>query len=100
MSLTLANAALWKRQTTDPTSIGTGLEFSDYPESMRYYTRSLRALAETINQGPSKIGLSIVGGVLGLACHDVSGSPLGPLSAYVRFNNACCAFMLFNTLIS
>jgi hypothetical protein len=81
MSLTLANAALWKRQTTQAgsvTSLGDGPvshEYSDYPESMRYYTRSLNALSTALAGPAGGLGIGVVGSVLGLACHDVRYAP-------------------------
>jgi hypothetical protein len=70
MPLSLANAAIWKRQATRKFEAGLGLS-TEYPESMRYNTRSLRSLAQAL-QGPVKgMGIGIVGSVLGLACHDV-----------------------------
>ena len=72
MNLTLANAAIWKRQATG--SIGHSLEFTDYPESVRYYGRSLSRLLDRLNDQSDQISEGVIGGVLGLACHDVCTS--------------------------
>jgi hypothetical protein len=77
MSLTLANAAIWRRQAMG--ELPTGVEYEQYPESARYYSRSLRSLSGVLARKPraADVGLGVVGSILGLACHDVGQTALG-----------------------
>jgi hypothetical protein len=72
VNLSIATAAIWKRQVSDflgPVSLQ--LDIAEYPESRKYYSRSLTRTVERLSNETDRTSDAVIVTVLGLACYDV-----------------------------
>lgn len=72
VNLSIATAAVWRRQVSGSLGpIGLQLDIADYPESSRYYSRSLARTVERLSNETDRTSDAVIATVLGLACYDV-----------------------------
>lgn len=68
-TLSLAYAVLFQDQAIHGQS--EEADFTDIPESIKYYSRSVRDLTARLNDPIDRLSEGVIGTITGFVCHDV-----------------------------